>query len=232
VQHANILVVEDEEKIASITAAYLRKDGFEVSVASTGGEALRLVELEKPALVILDLMLPDMKGEEVCRRLRISSDVAIIMVTAKSSEAEKIAGLGLGADDYVTKPFSPRELVARVRSVLRRAGTGEPENEELVVGNGRLRIFPGKHEVRCDGRAVVLTALEFRLLLVLAHNPGRVFSRSDLISKVQGYDFEGYERTIDAHIKNLRRKLGGAERSKHHELIKTVFGVGYKLEAE
>lgn len=231
-QQTNILVVEDEEKIASITAAYLRKDGFQVSVAGTGAEALRLAERENPALVILDLMLPDMKGEDICRQLRISSDVAIIMVTAKSSEAEKIAGLGLGADDYVTKPFSPRELVARVHSVLRRAGTDETENEELVLGSGRLRIFPGKHEVRCDARSVVLTALEFRLLLVLAHNPGRVFSRSELISKVQGYDFEGYERTIDAHIKNLRRKLGGTGRSKDNELIKTVFGVGYKLEAE
>jgi DNA-binding response OmpR family regulator len=224
-----ILIVEDERKIAEIMAAYLDREGFSVKTTASGSEALGLEKSFEPNLIILDLMLPDLTGEEVCRELRKHTDTPIIMVTARTAEEELIHGLDIGADDYVTKPFSPRELVARVKTVLRRSsGDDEFLAEKLSFNNGKMLIDVGRHEVKVDGDAVTLTPHEFKLLVTMARHPGRVYSRFELINKVQGYDFEGYERTIDAHIKNLRHKI--ETDSKHPKYICTVFGVGYKFE--
>lgn len=221
-----ILVVEDEAKISEVVAAYLEKEGFNVKVTASGRDALELAAREKPDLVVLDLMLPDLSGQEVCGELRKSSDVPIIMLTALSSEEDKINGLAIGADDYLTKPFSPRELVARVRSVLRRTkGKSEPLSDVLSFDD--LVINIAKHEVIFKGEQKSLTPFEFKLLATLARYPGRVYTRFELINKVQGYDFEGYERTIDAHIKNLRQKI--EPDPKNPRFIKTIFGVGYKF---
>jgi DNA-binding response OmpR family regulator len=176
--------------------------------------------------VLLDLMLPDLSGEEVARSLRAQFPVPIIMLTAKAGEDDRVAGLNLGADDYIVKPFSPRELVARVEAVLRRTG-GRSTDVGASFDDGRLKIDRETREVVVDGSAVDLTRSEFDLLFALASHPGRVYSRFELISKVQGYDYEGYERTIDAHVKNLRRKLGDDPR--HPRYVITVTGVGYKL---
>ncbi len=224
-----ILIVEDEKKIAEIIAAYLDREGYSVKKTASGTTALELAEADEPDLVILDLMLPDLPGEEVCRQLRSRSDVPIIMVTARIDEEERIRGLDLGADDYVIKPFSPRELVARVKSVLRR--TGEDEEflaERITFDDDNIIIDIARHEVKAGGELVTLTPHEFKLLVTMARHPGRVYSRYELINKVQGYDFEGYERTIDAHVKNLRQKL--EVDSKKPRYIQTVFGVGYKFE--
>jgi DNA-binding response OmpR family regulator len=224
-----ILVVEDEKKIADVVAAYLKQDGYAVTTTSSGSRALDMVDKLSPDLIVLDLMLPDLSGEEVCRRLRLQSDVPIIMLTARTTEEERVQGLTMGADDYLTKPFSPRELVARVKSVLRRVGsTDEFLLERLSFNDGRLVIDIGRHEVKREGQPVALTPHEFKLLITLARHPGRVYSRFELINQVQGYDYEGYERTIDAHVKNLRQKL--EEDSRHPRYIQTVFGVGYKFE--
>ncbi len=223
-----ILIVEDEQKIADIMVAYLDREGYSAKTTSSGTEALELAASFGPDLVVLDLMLPDLSGEEVCKELRKRSDVPIIMVTARTAEEERIQGLEIGADDYVTKPFSPRELVARVKSVLRRAG-GDDEflAEKLSFNDDRMVIDVGRHEIKIDGETVTLTPHEFKLLVTIARHPGRVYSRYELINKVQGYDFEGYERTIDAHVKNVRHKI--ETDSKHPEYILTVFGVGYKF---
>ena len=223
-----ILVVEDERKIADIMVAYLDREGYSAKTTVSGTEALDLADSFDPDLIVLDLMLPDLSGEEVCKELRKRSDVPIIMVTARTAEEERIKGLEIGADDYVTKPFSPRELVARVKSVLRRTGGDEFQAERLSFKDGRIVIDVGRHEIKVEGEAVTLTPHEFKLLVTLARHPGRVYGRYELINKVQGYDFEGYERTIDAHIKNLRHKI--ETDSKHPEYIHTVFGVGYKFE--
>jgi DNA-binding response OmpR family regulator len=224
-----ILVVEDEKKIADVVAAYLKQDGYTVTTTSSGSRALDMVDKLGPDLIVLDLMLPDLSGEEVCRRLRLQSDVPIIMLTARSSEEERVQGLTMGADDYLTKPFSPRELVARVKSVLRRVGsTDEFLSERISFNEGKLVIDIGRHEVKLEDQPVALTPHEFKLLITLARHPGRVYSRFELINQVQGYDYEGYERTIDAHVKNLRQKL--EEDSRHPRYIQTVFGVGYKFE--
>lgn len=228
-QAKRILVVEDEKKISDVIAAYLDREGYAVTVTASGREAVAIADTLHPDLVVLDLMLPDLPGETVCRELRSRSDVPIIMVTARTSEEERVGGLAMGADDYLTKPFSPRELVARVRSILRRAGgEGQFLADVSSFNDGRLVIDHTRHEVKVDGKPVQLTANEFKLLSTLARYPGRVYSRYELISKVQGYDFEGYERTIDAHVKNLRQKI--EVNSKQPQYIKTVFGVGYKFE--
>jgi DNA-binding response OmpR family regulator len=224
-----ILVVEDEKKIAEVVAAYLEQDGYSVTTTSSGSRGLDLADELSPDLIVLDLMLPDLSGEEVCRRLRGRSDVPIIMLTARTSEEERVQGLTMGADDYLIKPFSPRELVARVKSILRRVGSADDFLVERISFNeGRLVIDIGRHEVKREGKAVALTPHEFKLLTTLARHPGRVYSRFELINQVQGYDYEGYERTIDAHVKNLRQKL--EEDSRHPRYIQTVFGVGYKFE--
>jgi DNA-binding response OmpR family regulator len=225
-----VLMVDDDRNIVQLVRMYLEKDGYQVAVAYDGQEALDLFSSFKPDLLVLDLMLPTVDGLEVCKRVRWSSDVPIIVLTARSTETDKLFGLDLGADDYVTKPFSPRELLARIRAVLRRA----PGAEELVgpeeLAIGTVLIYPKKRQVVVDDRPVNLTPTEFNLLKVMALAPGQVFTRAQLIEKAFGYDFEGFERNVDVHITSLRRKLetnGG--RSK---LIKTVYGLGYKLEPE
>lgn len=218
-----ILVVEDEAKIAEIEKAYLEREGHSVSVAKTGEEAMRLLK-DGFDLIVLDLMLPDMDGEDLCRLIRENSDVPIIMLTAKSGEEERIKGLGLGADDYVTKPFSPRELVARVNAHLRRS---MKQSGLISFNNGALTIDGQSREVKVKGKPVSLTPTEFRILGALSENPSLVMSRQQLVNLVSGYDFEGYERTVDAHIKNLRQKI--EEDPRNPVFIKTVYGVGYKF---
>ncbi|MBM2823759.1 MAG: response regulator transcription factor [Thermoleophilia bacterium] len=223
-----IVVIDDEPSVQEVVRGYLEKDGYLVYVAGNGRDGLALAERAKPGLIVLDLMLPDVSGEEICREIRSRSDVPILMLTAKASEDERVGGLALGADDYLTKPFSPRELVARVRAVLRRTqGAEMPLVEVLSFDEGALEIDTVQHEVRRDGELVELTPNEYRLLVTLARYPGRVYSRFELINHVQGYDFEGYERTIDAHVKNLRKKI--EPDPKHPRYVETVFGVGYRL---
>jgi DNA-binding response OmpR family regulator len=219
----SILIVEDEKKIADITRAYLERDGYSVRHAETGQEALGILK-EGFDLVVLDLMLPDMPGEEICRTVRKDSDVPIIMLTAKSGEADRVAGLGMGADDYVVKPFSPRELVARVNAQLRRTRRAA---RAMSFNQGALKIDVGSHQVLLDGDVVSLTPTEFKILQVLAERPQAVLSRQQLVNIVQGYDFEGYERTIDAHVKNLRHKIEADP--KEPRFVKTVYAVGYKF---
>lgn len=221
-----ILIVEDEPGIRKVVRAYLERAGYEVLEAADGEQALELAASRRPALVILDLMLPGIPGEEVCRRLRRDSEVPIIMLTARAHEDDRVAGLGLGADDYVVKPFSPRELVARVKAVLRRAG--RPAGEPLRRGD--LVIDPERHEVRRGDEVIPLTASEFRLLYALAREPGRVFTREELVARVAGEDFEGYDRTVDAHVKNLRQKLGDSARQPRY--VASVYGVGYRFVGE
>ncbi|MDQ7842002.1 MAG: response regulator transcription factor [bacterium] len=219
-----ILVVDDEPEITDIVRKYLERDGYHVVSAADGRAALAAFMHEKPNLVILDLMLPEVDGWEVARQIRAAGGTPIIMLTARGEEVDRLLGLGLGADDYITKPFSPREVVARVRAVLRRA-SGEAPAEVLIVGD--LEIDQGRMEVRRGGVVVALTPTEFRLLAALTRSPGRVFTRLQLIDLVQGHAFEGYERTIDAHVKNLRHKLEPDPRQPRYVL--TVHGAGYRL---
>ena len=223
---ATILVVDDERKLRDLVRSYLEAEGYVVLLADTGLRALEAVERAHPDLIVLDLMLPDLSGEEVARSVRTHSNVPIIMLTAKAGEDDRVAGLRLGADDYLVKPFSPRELVARIEAVLRRAVGGGAAGP-LTFDEGRLQIDPEAHEVRVEGSVVDLTRSEFDLLVALAARPGKVYSRYELVARVQGYDYEGYERTIDAHVKNLRRKLGDDPRNPRY--LVTVTGVGYKL---
>ena len=226
---SKILVVDDEARIVKLVRSYLEQSGFAVVEAGDGQTTLIQARREKPDLVILDLGLPGIDGLEVARILRHEGDVPIIMLTARIEDTDKIVGLELGADDYMTKPFNARELVARVRAVLRRTGAAvEPGGQRLSAGPLVLDM-PG-HAATLDGRTLDLTPTEFELLTVLLQNPGRVFSRLELLDRVQGDAYEGYERTIDAHIKNLRAKLGDDPRKPR--FIQTVFGVGYKLGAE
>jgi len=218
-----ILVVEDEKKISEIVKGYLEKEGFLVTVAQTGQKAISSVK-DGFDLIILDLMLPDMDGEDICQTIRKDSDIPIIMLTAKSGEEERIKGLGIGADDYVVKPFSPRELVARVKALLRRL---KGSNETLSFNKGNLVMDPFRFEARKNGSPVVLTPTEFKLLQCLAEHPGQIFSRLQLVNVILGYDFEGYDRTIDAHIKNVRHKI--EEDPRNPLYIKTVYGIGYKF---
>jgi len=222
-----VVVVDDDASVQEVTRAYLERDGYLVYVAGTAAEGLAVAERVKPGLVVLDLMLPDRSGEDVCREIRERSDVPILMLTAKASEDERVAGLALGADDYLTKPFSPRELVARVRAILRRTQIETPLVELLSFDDGALEIDTVQHEVRRDGEPVELTPNEYKLLQTLARYPGRVYSRFELINHVQGYEYEGYERTIDAHVKNLRKKI--EPDPKHPRYVETVFGAGYRL---
>jgi two-component system alkaline phosphatase synthesis response regulator PhoP len=219
-----ILVVDDEPQIADLLRSYLQREGFTVEQAADGEAALSAVSRLRPDLVILDLMLPRVDGREVCRRIRAESTTPIIMLTARDEETDKLLGLELGADDYVTKPFSPREVVARVRAVLRR---GAREGGATLIRAGDLTIDLRAHEVTLAGRRVEVTPTEFRLLETLASHPNQVFTRMQLIDRVQGHAFEGYERTVDAHIKNLRGKVEPDPRTPRY--ILTVYGVGYKF---
>jgi len=226
-----ILVVDDERKMVKLVRTYLEAAGFQVVVAYDGQEALTVFRHEAPDLVVLDLMLPKIEGLDVARTIRRTSEVPIIMLTARAEETDRLIGLELGADDYVVKPFSPRELVARVRAVLRRT-TSPPVGESRptrprTITVGDLTLDLGRREARVGGRPVPLTAVQFDLLTVLAQHPGQVFTRMQLLDAVQGEAFEGYERTVDAHIKNLRRALGDDPRDPRY--IVTVRGVGYKL---
>jgi len=226
-----ILVVEDEARIAEVVQSYLEREGHMVVLAATGEDALGDFANRRPDLVVLDLGLPGMAGEEVCRRIRATSDVPIIMLTAKDGEEDLVKGLQLGADDYLTKPFSPRELTARVRALLRRARSDvQPQADVLERAGGRLVVDSARRRATLDGASVDLTESEFRLLQTLARFPGRVYTRFELVDKVQGYQYEGYERTIDAHIKNLRHKLG--EDARAPQLILTVYGRGYAFAEE
>ncbi len=223
---AKILVVDDETKIVKLVRAYLEQAGYSVVAAEDGQTALIQARREKPDLVVLDLGLPGIDGLDVARTLRREGNVPIIMLTARVEDTDRIIGLELGADDYVTKPFNPRELVARVRAVLRRTSGVAPTPELLRAGEITLDI--AGHRVVLAGKPLDLTPTEFDLLLVLLQNAGRVFTRLELLDRIQGDAYEGYERTIDAHIKNLRAKLGDDPR--HPRYIQTVYGVGYKFE--
>jgi len=226
----SILVVDDEPGIIELASAYLRRDGFAVRTARTGQRALDALATQPADLVVLDLMLPDITGEEVCASLRRHSAVPILMLTAKSAEADRLRGLALGADDYLVKPFSPRELVARVRAILRRTGgRDDPPADLLVIGDGRLEVDLAAHEARLGGAALALTVAEFRLLAALARQPRRVFSRYDLLQAVQGPDVEGIERTVDVHVMRLRKKMDEALPGAS-AYVATVYGVGYRLE--
>ena len=233
---STILVVDDEWKIVRLVRDYLEAAGFRVVTAHDGKEALAQFRYERPDLIILDLNLPEMDGLSVARAIRQfpvdarAHNTPIIMLTARVEETDRIVGLELGADDYVTKPFSPRELVARVRAVLRRAPGGEAVRKESAsapIQAGDLVVDPEKRSVSLGGRALELTTTEFDLLYVLAHTPGRVFSRMELLDRVQGTTYEGYERTIDVHIKNLRKKIEADPR--HPRYILTVYGAGYRF---
>jgi DNA-binding response OmpR family regulator len=220
-----ILVVDDEPKIVKLTRDYLVKDGFRVISASDGVEALTLARRERPDLVVLDLMLPGVDGRDVCRSLRRESDLPIIMLTARAEESDQVIGLGLGADDYITKPFSPRTLVARVRAVLRRAqGRLKPP---AVIRAGELELDLDGHRVRLNHEAVHLTPNEFRLLALLAQHPGQLFSREQLVDQLHGISLDSFDRSIDSHIKNLRRKLEADPA--HPRYIETVYGEGYRF---
>ena len=224
---ATVLVVDDEKKIRDLVRSYLENEGYSVLVADTGERALEAFARTRPDLVVLDLMLPDLPGEEVARAVRELAPVPIIMLTAKSSEDDRVAGLRLGADDYLVKPFSPRELVARVEAVLRRSAGASVDAGVLAFAAGTLVVARDAREVTLRGEPVDLTRSEFDLLYALASHPGRVFSRFELVTKVQGYDYEGYERTIDVHVKNLRKKLGDDPRDPTY--VVTITGVGYKF---
>ena len=222
-----ILVVDDEKKVCSLIEAYLKKEDYDVVIANNGKSALEQESLHKPDLVILDLNLPEVNGLEVCRVLRSRSNVPIIMLTARDEETDKIIGLEMGADDYVTKPFSPREVVARVKAVFRRLDEGAARPEQILTGDLFLDI--AQHESTYAGQALSLTPSEFKLLTILASNPGRVYTRLQLLDQALGESYEGYERTIDAHIKNIRQKMTKLMPEKPNPLL-TVVGVGYKLE--
>ena len=221
-----ILVVDDEKTLVKALKFGLEKDGFQVSTAYDGEEALEKVKQEEPDLVVLDLMLPKLDGFEVCRRLRKERDLPIIMLTAKGEDIDKILGLELGADDYMTKPFNPRELMARIKAILRRSShaTG---GIRKVIRAGRLEIDLIKHKVMVDGEEIDLTAKEYALLSFLASSPGRVFSREQLLEQVWGYEYCGDARTVDVHIRHVREKL--EEDPAEPKMILTVWGTGYKF---
>ena len=222
--HKHILIVEDEQKLAALLKEYLEKAGYRASIVGRGDLAVAQVRKSAPDLMLLDLMLPGLDGMAVCSEVRKFSPIPIIMITAKVEEIDRLLGLEIGADDYICKPFSPREVVARVKAVLRRSN---PEIVENNLALGPLVLDENTHLAKVGGQPLDLTPSEFKLLQVLISQPGRVFSRDELLARVQGYDCEGYDRTIDSHIKNLRKKL--ADQLPGMEIITTVYGIGYKL---
>ncbi|MDX1990834.1 MAG: response regulator transcription factor [bacterium] len=226
-----ILIIDDEQRIIDLAQMYLEQEGYKVTSSTDGALAYKRIVDERPGLIVLDLMLPGMDGWEICRRVRADSDVPIIMLTARSDDIDKIVGLELGADDYLTKPFNPRELVARIKAILRRSPNVERRtptpNSSGVITIHNLVIDPDRRTAKVEGRAVDLRMKEFDLLLTLAKDPGLVYSREKLLEIVWGYDFAGETRTVDVHIAHLRHKLAGMRAS-----IETVWGVGYKLEGE
>lgn len=228
-KHINILVVEDEKNISDVIKAYLEKENYNVFLAYDGEEAIEVFKREELHLIILDLMLPKISGEEICSYIRNTSEIPIIMLTAKSDEDDKIEGLSIGADDYVVKPFSPRELVGRVKALIRRSyRDAGPLAEIFSFDNGRLKIDIEKFLVEKDGLNIDLTSNEFKILLGLCSNAGAVLSREQLIDRAFGYEYEGYDRTVDTHIKNIRQKI--EDDPKKPKYIITVYGIGYKFE--
>ncbi|MGE5599506.1 MAG: response regulator transcription factor [Bacteroidota bacterium] len=225
---ARILIIEDEPRIVSVLTAYLEREGFEVMAAADGERGLALAMEERPSLVILDLMLPRLGGEEICARLRQVSDIPILILSARGTTQDRIFGLDIGADDYLSKPFSPAEVVARVKALLRRASSGAaPRGTAVMSFNGGYLILDDlSHEVRVRGQPVDLTPTEYSLLKVMASRPGQAFSRARLIEAALGYDHAAGDRTVDAHIKNLRRKI---EPDGEQNLLQTVFGLGYRF---
>jgi DNA-binding response OmpR family regulator len=221
-----VLVVEDDRKIASVVKMYLERDGYDVYRADTGREALRLARAHRPFVIVLDLMLPELNGLEVCKILRAESDVYIIMLTARSTETDKLTGLDIGADDYVTKPFSPRELAARVRAAMRRQERGI-ERQPPVLTARELTLDLKAHQAFVAGRLVALTPREFRLLETFMKFPDRTFTREELVERVFDHAYDGFDRTVDVHIKNLRRKIEPNRLLPTY--VQTVYGVGYKL---
>jgi len=226
VANRRILIVDDDRKAVEMVRLYLERDGYKVLPAYDGPTALQLARSADPDLIILDLMLPGLSGLDICRLLRQESEVPIIILTARSAEDDKLLGLDLGADDYVTKPFSPRELLARVRTVLRRVGEKVDEPSEDVTFNS-LTVSFRRHQALVDGRPVALTPSEFRLLATLVREPNRAFTRLQLLEKAFGDDFEGLERNVDVHVVSIRRKLGFGQDGP----IKAVYGIGYRFEA-
>lgn len=223
-----ILLVDDEKVILEVLEAYFEKEGWEIITATSGIEGLKKARELQPEMIILDLMLPDISGEEVCQLIRKESDVPIIMLTAKSAEEDLINGIVIGADDYIRKPFSPREIVVRTKAILRRVKKKDT-SDYFSFNNQKLMIDLMKKEVELNGQVISLTPIEYKLFITMAIYPGRVYSRADLLEKIQedGTYFEGYERSIDTHIKNLRKKI--EKDSRHPEYVLTVFGMGYKF---
>ena len=223
---AKILIIDDEESILNLVSAYLRPEGYEIQMAMDGRSGLQTAKTFKPDLIVLDIMLPGMDGLELLSRLRRESDVYVIMLTAKNEEIDKIVGLSVGADDYLTKPFSPRELVARIKAALRRLRAGDNIPDSQMMRFQHLRIDPAGRRVWVDEQRVDLTSMEFDLLKMLAAHPGMVLSREQLLEKVWGQDFYGEMRVVDVHLGHVRQKLGP-----HHGIV-TVRGIGYRFEAE
>ena len=222
----HILIVEDEEKIARLLCDYLKEAGFRTSTQNNGDRVIAQIKKDPSDLILLDIMLPGKNGMELCREIRQFSNIPIIMITARVEEIDRLLGLELGADDYICKPFSPREVVARVKAIFRRLHA-EPRTHNLVIGS--ILLDDKTHQVMIDKEVLNLTPNEFGLLKIMMRQPNRVFSRSELINRVQGYGFEGYDRTIDSHIKNLRKKI--AQELPCQEIITTVYGIGYKFSA-
>jgi DNA-binding response OmpR family regulator len=228
--HERILLVDDDLAVHDVVRAYLERDGYIVYSATSGQEGLELTQIKQPSLIVLDRRLPDVDGEHICADVRRRSDVPILMLSAVGSTEDRLAGFALGADDYVVKPFSPREVVARVKALLRRAGcTEKPLGRLLSFDDGALQIDTVRHDVTVDGTLRPLTPTEYKLLVAVAQYPGRVYSRYEIINRIQGHEFVGFERTVDAHVKNLRRKI---ERNPAKpSFVETVRGVGYRLGA-
>jgi len=222
----HILIVEDEEKIARLLCDYLKEAGFRTSTQNNGDRVIAQIKKDPSDLILLDIMLPGKNGMELCREIRQFSNIPIIMITARVEEIDRLLGLEIGADDYICKPFSPREVVARVKAIFRRLHA-EPRTHNLVIGS--ISLDDKTHQVMIDKEVLNLTPNEFGLLKIMMRQPNRVFSRSELINRVQGYGFEGYDRTIDSHIKNLRKKI--AQELPCQEIITTVYGIGYKFSA-
>lgn len=224
-----ILVVDDEQKVLNVIEAYLIKEGFEVLTSSDGEDALNKFNNEQIHLIILDLMLPKISGEEVCNKIRATSSVPIIMLTAKAEEDNKIDGLAIGADDYITKPFSNRELVSRAKALIRRTyRDNNPLAELLIINNGDLEINIEKMILRKQGKTIALTSNEFKILVALLTNPGQIFSREQLVNKAFGIEYDGFDRTVDTHIKNIRQKI--EDDHKHPKYIISIYGMGYKFQ--
>jgi DNA-binding response OmpR family regulator len=224
----SVLIVDDDAKLVKLLRTYFEKEGCMTFSANDGLDALQIVREKKPDIMVLDLMLPGLDGLDVCRKIRKDNDIPIIMLTARDEESDRLIGLEIGADDYVTKPFSPKEVVARAKAILRRANKEVVRSEPIQAGT--LIIDLERHQVTNGGHIVDVTPTEFKIMELLAANTGKVFSRLQIVEQIQGYSFEGYERTIDAHIKNLRRKIETNPKEPQH--IQTVYGIGYKFAGE